>query len=171
MEALRRELAEKAQLVREQANDLQENARTHREMQTNDEARVHKILAAQAERWKTHCDELTQQCDAGMAEYAERVSEMERDMDELTAKYIEASEKLEQWDLWWQEGSTNAREAEVPPQNQLTGARKGSRQLQRRNGDSSQLLQLYSLSLLFRKSFCLRLFRQVRSQKFPGKGE
>ena len=47
-----------------------------------------------------------------MAECAERVSELERDMDELSAKYIEASEKLEQWDIWWQEGSTNAREAE-----------------------------------------------------------
>ena len=35
-------------------------------------------------------------------------------MDELSAKYIEVSEKLEQWDLWWQEASTiwNAREAE-----------------------------------------------------------
>ena len=107
MEALRRELAEKAQLTREQASDLQQNARMHREMHENEEARVHEALAAQAERWKIHCDELTQQCDAG------RVSEMERDMDELSAKYIEVSEKLEQWDLWWQEASTNAREAEI----------------------------------------------------------
>ena len=38
---------------------------------------------------------------------------MERDMDELSGKYIEASEKLEQWDLWWQEASTQAREAET----------------------------------------------------------
>ena len=37
---------------------------------------------------------------------------MERDLDELSAKYIEASDKLEQWDIWWQEGSTNTREAE-----------------------------------------------------------
>ena len=81
-------------------------------MHASEEARVHETLAAQAERWKIHCDELTQQCDAAIAEYAERVSEMERDMDELSAKYIEVSEKLEQWDLWWQEGSTNAQEAE-----------------------------------------------------------
>ena len=60
-----------------------------------------------------HCDALTQQCDAGMASYAERVAEMECDMDELSGKYIEASEKLEQWDLWWQEASTQAREAET----------------------------------------------------------
>ena len=113
MDALRRELAEKAQLTREQANDLQQNARMHREMHENEEARAHETLAAQAERWKIHCDALTQQRDAGMAEYAERVSEMERDMDELSAKYIEVSEKLEQWDLWWQEASTNAREAET----------------------------------------------------------
>ena len=85
----------------------------HRELRANDEARAQEVLAAQAERWKIHGDELTQQCDAGMAEYAERVSEMERDMDELSAKYIEVSETLEQWDLWWQEGSTNAREAET----------------------------------------------------------
>ena len=113
MEALRRELAGKAQLIREQANDLQQNARMHREMHENEEARAHETLAAQAERWKIHCDALTQQCDAGMASYAERVAEMERDMDELSGKYIEASEKLEQWDLWWQEASTQAREAET----------------------------------------------------------
>ena len=84
----------------------------HREMHDREEARVHETLAAQAEQWKIHCDQLTQQCDAGMASYAERVAELERDMDELSAKYIEASEKLEQWDLWWQESSMNAREAE-----------------------------------------------------------
>ena len=50
MEALRRELAEKAQLTREQASDLQQNARMHREMHENEEARVHETLAAQAER-------------------------------------------------------------------------------------------------------------------------
>ena len=75
MEALRRELAGKAQLIREQANDLQQNARMHREMHENEEARVHETLAAQAERWKIHCDALTQQCEAGMASYAERVAE------------------------------------------------------------------------------------------------
>ena len=48
MEALRRELAEKAQLVREQANDLQQNARMHRAMHENEEARAHETLAAQA---------------------------------------------------------------------------------------------------------------------------
>ena len=113
LETLRRELAGKAQLIREQANDLQENARTHRAMHENEKARVHETLAAQAEQWKIHCDQLTQQCDAGMASYAERIADMERDMDELSAKYIEASEKLEQWDLWWQEASTQAREAET----------------------------------------------------------
>ena len=50
MEALRRELAGKAQLAREQANDLQQNARMHREMHENEEARVHETLAAQAEQ-------------------------------------------------------------------------------------------------------------------------
>ena len=50
MEALRRELAGKAQLIREQANDLQQNARMHREMHENEEARAHETLAAQAER-------------------------------------------------------------------------------------------------------------------------
>ena len=69
MGSLRRELAGKAQLIREQANDLQQNARMHREMHENEEARVHETLAAQAERWKIHCDALTEQCDAGMASY------------------------------------------------------------------------------------------------------
>ena len=41
-----------------------------------------------------------------------RMRKMERDMDELSGKHVEASEKLEQWDLWWQEASTQAREAE-----------------------------------------------------------
>ena len=67
LDTLRRELAGKAQLAREQANDLQQNARMHREMHDREEARVHETLAAQAEQWKIHCDQLTQQCDAGMA--------------------------------------------------------------------------------------------------------
>ena len=37
---------------------------------------------------------------------------MERDIDDLSAKFIEASEKLEQWENWWKEGSMDAREAE-----------------------------------------------------------
>ena len=53
MEALRREIAGKAQLLREQANDLQQNARMHREMHENEEARAHETSAAQAERWKS----------------------------------------------------------------------------------------------------------------------
>ena len=113
IEALTRELAGKAQLAREQADDLQKNVRMHREMHENEEARVHETLAAQAEQWKIHCDALTQQCDAGMAQYAERIAELEREIEELSGKYIETSEKLEQWDLWWQESGTQAREAET----------------------------------------------------------
>ena len=166
LDTLRRELAGKAQLAREQADDLQKNARMHREMHENEEARVHETLAAQASQWQTHCDQLTQQYDAGMASYAERVADLERDMDELTGKYIEASEKLEQWDRWWQESGTQAREAETSGL-----CRKGLRQLQRRNGDRSRLLHLYSLSLLFRRNFATTSSTKVRSQKFPGKGQ
>ena len=92
METLRREPAERQQLIREQANDLQQNAKiASRKRHANEEARAHETLAMQASQWQTHCDQLTQQCDAEMAEYAEKVSEMERDLDELSAKYIEAS--------------------------------------------------------------------------------
>ena len=63
------------------------------------EARAHGTLALQASQWQTHCDKLTQQYDAEMAECAEKVAEMERDLDELSAKCIEASEKLEHWDI------------------------------------------------------------------------
>ena len=167
MEALRRELAEKAQLTREQANDLQENARMHREMHENEEARAHETLAAQAERWKTHCDQLTQQRDAGMAEYAERVSEMERDMDELSAKYIEVSEKLEQWDLWWQEASTNAREAETidtHPEGLTTIAEE-----ERRPQPTTPIctVSAYYSARVFASASSAK----VRSQKFPEKGQ
>ena len=112
LDALRRELAEKNQLIREQANDLQRNAKLHRERHANEEARAHETLAMQASQWKIHCDELTQQCDAETARDAEKVSEMERDLDDLSSKFIEASEKLEQWENWWKEGSTDAQVSE-----------------------------------------------------------
>ena len=169
LEAPKRELAEKAQIIREQVHDLQENARMHREMHANEEARAHETLAMQASQWQTHCGQVTQQYDAEMAECAEKVSKMERDLDELSAKYIEASEKqqkLEQWDTWWRKRDLRTPER----QKQLTGTRKGLRQLQRRNGDSSQLLHLYSLSLVFRKNFCLRLFRQSSLTKISREG-
>ena len=44
----------------------------------------------------------------------------ERDIDELSAKFIEASEKLEQWENWWKEGSTDKSEAE-PIDHRLEG--------------------------------------------------
>ena len=163
LETLRRELAGKAQLAREQANDLQENARMHRAMHENEQARVHETLAAQAEQWKIHCDALTQQCDAGMAEYAERIAELEREIEELSGKYIETSEKLEQWDLWWQESGTQVREAETSglcPEGLETIAEEERR---------PQSLHLYSLSLLFRRSFCRRLFHQSSLRKIARK--
>ena len=43
METLRRELAERQQLIREQANDLQQNARMHREMHANEELELMKL--------------------------------------------------------------------------------------------------------------------------------
>ena len=66
-----------------------------REWHTNQEARAHETLAMQASQWKIHCEELTQQCDAETARYAERISEMERDLEDVSSRYIEASEKLE----------------------------------------------------------------------------
>ena len=103
LEALRRELAEKSQLTRKQADDLQQNARMHRE-----------TLAA-PEPWKIHCDELTEQFNAERLELTQQISDKERDIDDLSAKFIEASEKLEQWDIWWQEGSTAQVAREVEP--------------------------------------------------------
>ena len=112
LDTLRRELAEKNQLIREQANDLQQNAKMHRERHANEEARAHETLAMQASQWKIYCDELTQQCNAETARYAEKVSEMEQDLDDLSSRFIDASEKLEQWENWWKEGSTDAQAAE-----------------------------------------------------------
>ena len=86
LDALRRELAEKNQLIREQANDLQQDEKLRREWHTNQEARVQETLAMQASQWKSHCEELTQHYDAQVALDAERVSEMERDLDELSSK-------------------------------------------------------------------------------------
>ena len=101
IDALRRELAEKNQLIREQANDLQQDEKLRREWHTNEEARVHETLAMQASQWKSHCEELTQHYDAQVALDAERISEMERDLDDVSSKFIDASEKLEQWENWW----------------------------------------------------------------------
>ena len=70
----------------------------------NEETRVHETLAMQASQWKSHCEELTQQYEAQVAQDAERISEMERDLDDLSSKFIEASEKLEQWESWWNRG-------------------------------------------------------------------
>ena len=100
MELLRRELAEKQQLIREQANDLQENAKMLRELHANEEPRVHETKAMQTSQWKIHCDELTQQFEAERLEHVEQISGMERDTDDLSSKFIEASEKLEQWETW-----------------------------------------------------------------------
>ena len=122
LDALRRELADKNQLIREQANDLQQDQKLRREWQTNHEARAHETLAMQASQWKSHCEELTQHYDAQVALDAERISEMERDLDDLSSKFIDASEKLEQWETWWKEGSTG----QMTPkwQNQLIGSKK-----------------------------------------------
>ena len=113
LDALRRELADKNQLIREQANDLQQNEKLRREWQAHHGARAHETLAVQASQWKSHCEELTQQYDAQVARDAERTSEMERDLDDLTSKFIDASEKLEQWETWWKEGSTGQMDAQV----------------------------------------------------------
>ena len=94
IEALRQELADKQQLICEQANDLQENAKMHQELHANEEARTHETLAMQASQWKTHCDELTQQFEAERLEHVENISGMERDIDDLSSKFTEASEKL-----------------------------------------------------------------------------
>ena len=139
----------------------------HREMHENEQARVHETLAAQASQWQTHCDQLTQQYDAGMASYAERVAELERDMDELTGKYIEASEKLEQWDLWWQESGTQAREAEnsgTYPEG-LTTIAEEERQPQPTHSNCT-VTAYYSAGV-----FATTSSTKVRSQKFPGKGQ
>ena len=116
LEALRHESAEKSQLLREQANDLQENARMHRTLHENEEARAHETLSLQASQWKIHCDELTEQFNAERLKPTQKISEKERDMDDPSAKFIEASEKLDQWDIWWQQEGSTAREAkEVQP--------------------------------------------------------
>ena len=92
---------------------MQQNAKMHRALQEDDEARAHETLAAQAERWKIHCGELTEQFEVALTQ---EVSEKERDIDDLSAKFIEASEKLEQRDIWWQQEGSTAREArEVEP--------------------------------------------------------
>ena len=109
LDNLRRELAEKSQLIREQANDLQQDEKLRREWQTNHDARIQEALAMQASQWKSHCEELTQHYDALVARDAERISEMERDLDDVSSKLIEASEKLEQWESWW---SSDAQVAE-----------------------------------------------------------
>ena len=109
LDNLRRELAEKSQLIREQANDLQQDQKLRREWQTNHDARIQEALAMQASQWKSHCEELTQHYDALVAQNAERVSEMERDLDDVSSKLIDASEKLEQWESWW---SSDAQVAE-----------------------------------------------------------
>ena len=67
----------------------------------------------QASQWKIHCDELTQHCNAETARYAEKVSEMEQDLDDLSSRFIETSEKLEQWENWWKEGSTGSTDAQA----------------------------------------------------------
>ena len=104
LDALRRELAEKNQLIREQANDLQQDEKLRREWQTNHEARAHETLAMQSSQWKSHCEELTQHYEAQVALDAERISEMERDLDDVSSK---------QWETWWKEGSTGQRDAQV----------------------------------------------------------
>ena len=86
LDTLRRELAEKNQLIREQANDLQQDQKLRREWHENEEARVHETLAMQASQWKSHCEELTQHYDAQVALDAERISEMERDLDDVSSK-------------------------------------------------------------------------------------
>ena len=45
LDTLRQELAEKNQLIREQANDLQQDAKLHRERHANEEARAHETLS------------------------------------------------------------------------------------------------------------------------------
>ena len=80
LEAFRRELADKQQLIREQAKDLQENTKIHHQRHANEEARAHETLAMQALQWKIHCDELTQQFEAERLEYAEQISVKERDI-------------------------------------------------------------------------------------------
>ena len=114
LDTLRRELAEKNQFIREQANDLQQNQNLRREWQATHEARAQETLAMQASQWKSHCEELTQHYNALVAQDAERVSEMERDLDDVSSKLIDASEKLEQWESWWKEGSL--RDAQVVEQ-------------------------------------------------------
>ena len=113
LDTLRRELADKNQLIREQANDLQQDQKLRLEWHTNEEARAHETLAMQASQWKSHCEELTQHYDAQVAQDAERISEMERDLDDLSSKFIDASEKLEQWESWWKEGSLRQMDAQV----------------------------------------------------------
>ena len=83
----------------------------HDERHANEEARVHETLSLQAERWKIHCDELNHQFEAERLELTEEISLKERDIDELSAKFIEASEQLEQWEYWWKERSTDKSEA------------------------------------------------------------
>ena len=38
---------------------------------------------------------------------------MEQDLDDLSSWFIEASEKLEQWENWWKEGSTGSTDAQA----------------------------------------------------------
>ena len=42
-------------------------------------------------QWKTHCEELTRQFEAERLEYAEQIFVKERDTDEFSEKFIEAS--------------------------------------------------------------------------------
>ena len=77
---LRRELADKQQLIREQANDLQENVKIHYQRHANEEARAHEALATQASQRKIYCEDLTQHFEAERLGYAEQVSAKEQDI-------------------------------------------------------------------------------------------
>ena len=116
----------------------------------------------QASQWKSHCEELTQHYDAQVAQDAERISEMERNLDDVSSKFIEASEKLEQWESWW---NSDAQVAEpIERQHEVLGP------IIEEERQQQPMTPIVMAPPTIPQEFCRRLFRQSSLTKISPSG-